>query len=654
MKINTMGFIKFNREQLINLEFSLERELLRTSRTGSFASTTLIGCNTRKYHGLLICPMENIDNDNHVLLSGVDLSVIQHESTFNLGSRKYPGGNYDPKGHKYAREFIVDKLPKLIFGVGGVVLEIERIVAEDDRILIKYTLLEAKSETKLRLKPFLAFRNIHKLSKANSYVNNKFEKVENGIRVQMYDGYKPLYMQISKFADYIHCPDWYYNVEYQEEQKRGYDYQEDLYVPGYFEFKIEKGESVIFTASLNESSTKKINGIFEEEVGARSTRLTFLDCLKTAGSQFFCRRNGKMEIIAGYPWFGRWGRDTFISLPGLTLYRNNDLKSFQEVLDSMISDLSEGLFPNVGKGKEVNTLSVDTSLWFFWALQQYSFFVDDKKNIWKKYSRIIIQILRSYRYGTYNNIKMHENGLIWSGTPGTALTWMDAIVNGKPVTPRMGFCVEINALWYNAVMFSLELASTTNDTAFIDEWKDIPSLTKKKFFELFWNDNSKSLFDVVTYDSKDRSVRPNQIFACSMPYSILEEEYQEKVIEFVRKNLLTPKGLRTLNAFDPDYKGIYEGNQTERDLAYHQGTVWPWLLGAFCESYLKIYGKNGLSCVETIFNGFEEDMTCYGIATIPEIYDGDPPHNPKGAISQAWSVAELLRINVLINKYKAL
>ncbi|MDR2835953.1 MAG: amylo-alpha-1,6-glucosidase [Bacteroidales bacterium] len=649
-----MKLIEFDKEQLINLEFSLNRELLRTNRAGTYASTTIIGCNTRKYHGLLVCPMENIDNDNHVLLSGVDVSVIQHDATFHLGVRKYSGGVYDPKGHKYARNFVVDKMPKLTYRVGDVVLEMERILSQDDRILIKYTLVEAHSPTKLQLNPFLAFRNVHKLSKANSFVDKTFKKIENGITVNMYDGYKPLYMQFNKEVDYFHVPDWYYNVEYEEEQKRGYDFKEDLYVPGYFEFMIKKGESVVFTASLIEVNPKEIIKKFDTEIEKRTVRTTYLDCLKSAAQQFICRRNHKTEIIAGFPWFGRWGRDTFISLPGITLYNDADEKTCKDVIDTMLSELNHGLFPNIGSGNQAALNSVDAPLWFFWTLQQYSYFVKDKKTLWKEYGEKIKQILNCYRQGTSFNIKMHDNGLVWSGVPDKALTWMDAMVDNKAVTPRMGFCVEINALWYNAVMFSLELAKLNNDLTFLDEWTNISELTKENFIKFFWDTNSECLFDYVTYDYKDKSIRPNQIFACSLPYSLIEEEFQQKIIEFVRKNLLTIKGIRTLSPKDPRYKGIYEGNQLDRDLAYHQGTVWVWLLGAFCESYLKIYGKSGLSFVEKIFNGFEEDMTTYGIATISEIYDGDPPHYPKGAVSQAWSVGELLRIYSLIEKYRKL
>ena len=267
-----MGYISFDKNQLVNLEYSLKRELIRTSRSGAYASSTIINCNTRKYHGLFICPMEDIDGDNHILISSLDLSVVQHDEVFHLGVHKYPDGVYFPKGHKYLRDFQIETIPYFIYRVGGVLLKMERILSDDDRIMLKYTLLEAHSDTNLRFQPFLAFRNVHKLSKANFFVNTKYIPVENGIKLRMYDSYKYLYMQMSKKCEYVHVPDWYYNMEYIEEQERGYDYREDLYVPGYFEVPIKKGESVIFTAALSEMSPSSISRKFNTELAKRSPR----------------------------------------------------------------------------------------------------------------------------------------------------------------------------------------------------------------------------------------------------------------------------------------------------------------------------------------------------------------------------------------------
>jgi predicted glycogen debranching enzyme len=646
-----MSYINIDKSQLVNLEYSLSRELLRSNRAGSYASSTIIHCNTRKYHGLLVTPQPGIDNENHVLLSCLDETVIQREVEFNMGIHKYPGGNFYPKGHKYILDFTTEPVPTISYGVGGVVLTKEMILtSHEDRMIIKYTLKEAHSPTKIRLRPFLAFRNVHQLQRENIFADKKYENVPNGISVRMYYGYTNLYMQLSKPAEYIHVPDWYYSIEYQEEMDRGYDYQEDLYVPGYFEFDIKKGESVYFVAGTEEITPASIKKAYKAELDKRVPRNNFENCLINAAEQFIVKKGHKTEIVAGYPWFGRWGRDTFIALPGLTLV-NNDFATCKNVIDTMIADLNGPLFPNIGSGSQTAYNSVDAPLWFFWALQQYAEFTNSKSKVWKEYGKKMKLILEGFRQGTQFNIHMTENGLISAGEPGKALTWMDAVVHGKPVTPRIGMPVEINALWYNAICFSLEVAEKAKDTGFINQWKPIAEMIPASFVETFWNDEKGYLADYVDGKYKDWTVRPNMVFATSLPYSPLDDEKKEKVLDVLKKELLTSRGLRTLTPKHPGYKSIYSGNQATRDLAYHQGTVWPWLFGHFAEGYLKLYGKSGVDLIRGIYDGFEAVMTERGIGTISEIYDGDPPHAGRGAISQAWSVAELLRVGWLLKKY---
>lgn len=647
-----MGYIKFDKTQLINLEYSLQREVLRSNRAGSYAFTTIVGCNTRKYHALLACPMEHLDGGTHVLLSTLDETVVQHGASFNLGIHKYPGV-YEPKGHKYIRDFDTNPVMSLVYRVGGVVLKKEMLlVTNEERMLIRYTLIDAHSPTRLIFRPFLAFRNIHSLSKSNLDVNTKYTSVKNGIKVKLYTGYPHLFMQFSKKAEYVPVPNWYYNIEYHEEQKRGYDFKEDLYVPGYFEVPIKKGDVLIFSAGTSLIETQTLNRKFDKELEGRIPRENFENCLINSAQQFIVHKNKRTEVIAGFPWFGRWGRDTFISLPGLTLSQS-DLKTCKNVIDTMLTELKGALFPNAGSADNPCFNSVDAPLWFFWALQQYCEFSRCHKHVWKEYGKKIKTILTTFRNGTDFNIKMHDNGLLWQGEPGKALTWMDAVVGGKPVTPRMGFAVEINALWYNAIMFSLTAAKIANDRKFIIEWIAVPELIRKSFKDTFWDSTKGYLADCVNENGKDWSMRPNQVFATSLPYSILEDdEIKKSILDKVKNELLTPKGLRTLSPQDSNYVGIYEGDQAQRDSAYHQGTVWPWLLGHFAEGYLRIHGESGVSFIENIFKGFEEDMVIHGIGSISEIYDGDPPHNPNGTVSQAWSVAELLRIKMMIDQFK--
>ena len=645
-----MSYIQFDKKQLVNLEFSLSRELVRSNQAGAYASRNVVGCHTRKYHGMLVVPQPALDDDNHVLLSNLDETVIQHGQEFNLGIHKYPGGIYYPHGHRYLINFSADPIPNNTYQVGGVVLKREMLfTTNNDRYLIRYTLLDAHSPTRLRFKPFLAFRNMHRLSKANVNANTKYEKVPNGIRMKLYPGYSYLYMQFSRQAEYTHVPDWNYNIEYPMEMERGYEYQEDLMVPGFFEIDIKKGESIVFCASTEEIVPSTIKRAFDNEINKRIPRNSYENCLLNAAQQFFVKKGKRTDIIAGFPWFGRWGRDTFIALPGLTLVRGEE-KLFRAVIDTMVRDMKGPLFPNFGIKNKKAYNSADASLWFIWALQQYAIRLDAHQEIWKTYGSKIRNVLEGYRAGTPGYIRMHDNGLIWAGQQGLALTWMDAIINGKPVTPRYGMPVEINALWYNAICFAVESAEKSNDKKFAKEWKPLADRIPESFVRTFWYEQKSYLADYVDGDYRDFSVRPNQVIATSLPYSPLDEEKRSMVLAVVQKELLTPRGIRSLDPKNANYKGTCQGDQKNRDEAYHQGTAWPWLLGHFAEGYLKIYGKQGLQLVKSIYYGFEGVMMEHGLGTVSEIYDGDPPHSARGAISQAWSVAELLRIREMISE----
>lgn len=637
-----MSYIHFDKTQLINLNYSLERETIRTNRSGAYTSTTIIGCNTRKYHGLLVVPQPQIDEQSHVFLSNVHDTVIQHGASFNLGISKFPG-NYSPRGHKYLEDFDSEPIPKLTYRVGGVVLQKELILDTNrDRVMIRYTLLEAHSQTKIRIQPFLAFRGYHQLQKANDQIKSNFEIVPNGVRFQLYPQYDPLFLQLSKKGEFVSIPNWFYNIEYIQERERGYDYQEDLFVPGYFEFDIEKGESVIFSAGLTEADPSTRQNAFEKEIARRIPRNNFENCLRNSAGQFIRRRDGDTRIIAGYPWFGWWGRDTFISAPGLTL-STGDTETFLEVMDTMTRDLQGPLFPNIGSGTFTNMTSIDAPLWFFWSLQQYIVYTGDKKTVKDRYLDKMRGIIEGYKRGTDFNIHMQDDGLIYGGRPDVALTWMDAITPDGPVTPRIGCPVEIQALWYNALCFYSELSGS-------DEYDSLAEKVKDTFNREFWSWDEGHLADVINGDEKDWTIRPNMVFATSLPYKMLDDEKTDKVLEMVKSKLLTNRGLRSLSPDDPGYKGYYYGNQISRDHAYHNGTVWAWPLGHFAEGYLKLHGKAAKNFIQKIIKSFDSVMTQYGVGTVAEIYDGDPPHRPKGSISQAWSVAELLRMMDIVNR----
>jgi predicted glycogen debranching enzyme len=647
-----MGYIKFDKSKVVNLEYSLNREMLRTNRAGSYSSTTIVACNTRKYHGSLIVPVDELGGDRFVLLSSLDVTLVSNERSFNIGLRKYKGDFFSPKGHKYIEDFETEVIPKRIYRVGGVILKEERLLVHyEEQFLARYTIVEASEKMKLQIRPLLAFRNIHELTHANMNANTKVDFIKNGIKTRLYEGFPYLHMQTSDKADFIHVPDWYYGVEYPEEQKRGYDYIEDLFTPGFFEMEVKKGDCLVFSASTKEEKPSGLKQKFTRTVAGKIPRNCFLNCLRNAAQQFIEKRGDSTLIIAGYHWFGAWGRDTFISLPGLALAKQK-LTLYTDVLDTQVARLKNGLFPNMGNADNPAYNSIDAPLWFFWTLQKY--LERGGLDCWEKYGDAAKSILYAYKNGTAFNIHMRENGLIYADAPDKALTWMDAVVNGIPVTQRRGYAVEINALWYNAISFSLEMVHKKKDKLFLKEFEPLPEKIKKSFIEVFWENNSGYLADYVNDDEgQNMFVRPNMIIATSLPYTMLDFEQIKKVLDVADKELITPRGLRTLSPRNNFYKGICEGNQEARDSAYHQGTVWPWLVGPFCEGWLRIYGKQGVNKVRKLVYGFEEVMNEHGVSSISEIYDGDPPHAPRGAISQAWSVGEILRmIELLEDKYK--
>jgi predicted glycogen debranching enzyme len=641
-----MGYIKFDKAQVVNLEYSLSREILRSNRSGSYSSTTIVGCNTRKYHGWLVCPVDEMGGERHVLLSSVDTTVVSNGQGFNTGIRKYHGDYYSPKGHKYVEDFDIQDIPGMTYRVGNVIMKQERILVHyEEQLLIRYTIIDTDEPVRLQLRPFLAFRSIHQLTHANMWANTRAEPVPHGVRIRMYEGFPWLHMQLSCKADFVPVPDWYLGVEYVEEQKRGYDYSEDLFVPGFFEVTAHKGDVIVFSASTKEEKHAGLKAKFTRSVASKIPRSNFGNCLRNAAQQFIEKRGDDTNIIAGYHWFGSWGRDTFISLPGLALARTSE-NLYAAVLDTQVRRMKGGLFPNMGDKENPAFNSVDAPLWFFQALYSYGL---DMRETWKRYGAAMKDVLNAYRSGTSFGIHMRENGLIYAYAPGKALTWMDAVVNGVPVTPRDGYAVEINALWYNAICYSLDCARAAHDRAFVKEWEKLPDLTARSFLEIFWDEEHGYLADYVNdREMRNMQVRPNMVIATSLPYTILTREQMKSILDIANRILVTPRGLRTLSPSEEGYKGIYCGDQATRDMAYHQGTVWPWLIGPFCEGWLKVYGEGGVSRVRKLIMGFEETLTEAGISTISEIYDGDPPHSPRGAISQAWSVGEILRIFTLL------
>ena len=518
-----MAYIQFDKAQLINLEYCLKREWLRTNRAGAYSASTIVNCNTRKYHGLLVVPQPQFGNTPHVLLSALHETVIQHDAEFNLGIHKYQNNTYHPKGHKYVRDFQVDPVPVITYRVGGVVLVKEILFSSNEEMMmIRYTLKDAHSPTTLRLTPFLAFRQIHALCKANNDVHTDYQPVPNGAAFCMYPGYSTLFLQASVENKYTHQPDWYFNVEYTHEKLRGYDYLEDLYVPGHIEFKLKKGESLILSASIRQIKPKALEEKFAQELKSRTVATDFRSALDSSARQFVITKNDKPEIVAGYPWYGVLGRDTFMALPGLLLTRG-DTSTYLRIIDNMIARMQGPFFPTAVLDTHSEYHSVDTQLWFFWALQKYASHTHQELKLWQQYQEVMKKILEAYAEGTWFNIRMQSSGLLTAGEEGYPLTWMNAVDHGRPVTPRAGNPVEVNALWYNAIMFALELAKAANDRPFIKRWSRIAHQIRMAFVENFWSETRGYLADFTNADFKDFSVRPNMLLAACLPFSPLDE-----------------------------------------------------------------------------------------------------------------------------------
>ena len=651
-----MSYLHFEKAVMTNLEESLRRELLRTNRSGAYSASTLVDCNTRKYHGLLVVPVPELDDENHVLLSSLDCTVVQHGAEFNLGLHKYQGNNFSPNGHKYIREFDASRVPTTTYRVGGVILKRETIFqAYEDRILIRYTLEDAHSATTLRFRPFLAFRSVRQFTHENMVASREYTEIDGGIKTCMYAGYPDLYMQFSKKNQFVFQPDWYRGIEYPKEQERGYASNEDLYVPGYFEMPIRKGESIIFAASTSQIKTSTLKTLFQKEIDLRLPRDNFYHCLVTAAHQFHNRQKAKdphsedeRYLLAGYPWFKARARDTFIALPGLTL-AIDEQDYFELVMQTAARGLREFMNGDPLTVKIYEMEQPDVPLWAIWAIQQYGKYAGRQK-CYDMYGQLVKDIVSFIEQDKHPNLRLDDNGLLYSNGRDHAVTWMNSTANGRPVVPRSGYIVEFNALWYNALKFCASMAAEQGDQAAADKLETMALTTKQSFVDTFVNEYGY-LLDYVDGNMMDWSVRPNMIFAVALDYSPLTQQQMKSVVDICTRELLTPKGLRSLSPKSGGYNPMYVGPQTQRDYAYHQGTAWPWLGGFYMEACLKLYKRTRLSFVERQMVGYEDEIDYHAIGTISELFDGNPPFHGRGAMSFAMNVAEILRTMKLLEKY---
>lgn len=650
--------LHISRDECVNTETATRKEWIDANGLGGYASSTIINCHTRKYHGLLVAALKE-PRGRFVLLSKLETSVLANDREFLLSSNKYPGV-YHPTGHQFVESFDQSLYPATTYRIGDALIRKSFLMIHGkNTVLICYELLEGKVKPALRMRPLLAYRDIHTLTRENMFLRPKSYPEKNGRKIQPYEGMPPLYMGTNRTSEFFPGPKWVYNIEYLKERSRGFDYQEDLFCPGMFETSLEKGKPVIFAASVEplgnlEHMRKKEVARREAEFKACKDRSKSVQRLKYFSGEFLIRNpSGFASVIAGYHWFGEWGRDTMISLPGLTFHAGRQAFG-EEVLAAYAGLTRDGLLPNYldQNSDHLAYNSVDASLWFFWAVQEYLGARGSKKFIKDKVYPALRDIVAAHLDGRVPLCGLAPDGLLWAGNEHTQLTWMDAQAYGRPVTPRHGAAVEINALWYNALGCFLELAENEDDVL-AARAREAADRLRTHFSARFWNDRDNCLCDVVNEHGQDRRIRPNQIFALSLPHTMLDFHHMRAVISVVQAHLLTPYGLRTLSPRDPAYSPYYEGDADTRDSAYHQGMVWPWLAGHFGQALLRqAEDRAGAKAFlrkyfKPILREFPDDV-CIG--AVPELYTGNPPHAARGAVAQAWSMAEAIRLNKLLKE----
>lgn len=643
-----MAFLKFNKSELVNLEYSLKREIILANETGAYCNTSLVTCNTRRYHGLLAVPIDNFGGGKYMLLSSVDESLVVGGKQFNLGIHCY-GDIYEPRGHKYIIDFDADPVPELVYKVGDMLFSKAFVVVPDnDQVLVKYTLIEAPEKIVLKLKPFLAFRNVHSLTHQNGEADTEGRDIPGGVAYRMYEGFPDLNIQLSGKSTFKRMPYWYNGITYSDEYRRGFDCTEDLFVPGEFVTELKPGESVVLSASVNEVNVRGLKRKFDDIVTKMPPVNNYHDLLVRDANMLKCRHDGKEQINAGFSWL-QTGllRETIISLPGLTIYADGNKAEFEKILDTLIADEQDRLFHR--------TTQVESPLRLTDTIQQYIEFTGEEKRVWKKYGPTLKGIIESYAPGRRKEVTMHPNGLLWAQMDWTALSWMNTYISGQPVNERAGYQVETNAMWYNALCFALDMEArygSKKGNAFIEQWAPVRDLVKENFQNTFWNPEHGYLADYVDGNGQNLDVRPNQMFAVYLNYSPVDDEVKSSVMSVISNELVTRRGIRSLSPRNIKYKGVYEGSQTERDLAYHNGCAFPSLLAPYVDICFKMMGSVFYKKAEYLTEGFYEDINKHGVGVFAELYDGDPPYEPHGAISCACSTAALLKIDYLMNKYK--
>jgi predicted glycogen debranching enzyme len=648
-KVVSMSKSGFTQKELNDFSTARSLEWIETNGLGGYASSTVSGAHSRKYHGLLVASMHP-PVDRCAVLSKLEETLLVKDQYYNLSANQYPGNIY-PKGFQYLKSFERDLFPEFVFEAGGV--KLKKTIAAihgENTTLITYEVLEAAQKFKMELLPLCSYRDFHSTSHENDFIFKGY-LFDNGIfQTKNYHESAELFISVPGSV-FENTQTWYNRFEYSIEQERGLDFQEDLFNHGKFLVDLKKGSKLGIIVSTEDTVGRDAFQLLAE---VKNRRLALvknyeerkdLRQLVLAADQFIVKRGDNLKtIIAGYHWFSDWGRDTMIAMPGLCLTtgRFDDAK---KIIQAFASNVSEGMLPNrfadYGEACEYNT--VDATLWFFNAIYKYYQYTGDKELV-NSMLPVLKDIIEWHDKGTRFNIHADADGLIDAGRDGVQLTWMDAKVDNWVVTPRKGKAVEINALWYNALCVMDELLKQTGNEDESNSFKERAMKVNKTFNEVFWNEGQCGLYDFVDGDVKNDDVRPNQIYALSLPFPVVTGEKAKRIFELVTRKLLTPRGLRSLSSEHTDYKGVYIGDRWHRDAAYHQGTVWSFLLGPYVDAMIFVNGKKGKVEAALLISSFLQHLNEAGVGTISEIFDGEPPHHARGCMAQAWGVGEVLRV----------
>jgi predicted glycogen debranching enzyme len=624
------------------------REWLETNGLGGYASSTICGMNTRRYHGLLVAATKP-PVGRMVLLSKLEEALFINGRSYELSVNRYPGAIH-PRGYLFLKQFRIDPFPVFMYEVDGMTIEKSVFMAPgENATVIRYELRGPVGSCTLELRPLIAFRDYHATTHENAALDGTLHAEGGCLRLTPYSGLPSLYLAHDA-GEVRETAEWYRNFEFARERERGLDFREDLFHPCTLVRDLRAGGRFTVIASTGAHSIAEADGWR----AARTAEVAngdppFVRRLKRAAGQFLVRRGEGSTVIAGYHWFADWGRDTMIALPGLTLAAGRPemargiLQAFAGVVDR---GMLPNRFPDSGEAPEYN--SVDSTLWFFEAVRAYLEYTGDLDFVGGSLYAVLADIVTWHERGTRYGIRVDADGLLAAGESDTPLTWMDARVDGRAVTPRNGKAVEIQALWYHALRVLEDLAGRLGRDSDGARYGEMAQRARASFAPLFWNESAGCLYDVVNGEERDGSIRPNQILAASLRHTMLSREMAARVVETVGRRLLTPYGLRTLSPADPRYRGRYEGDPASRDGAYHQGTVWPWLMGPFLTAYLELNGRSSPARGQA--GKWLAELAAYiedgGVGQLPEIFDGEPPHRPGGCIAQAWTVAELLRVCV--------